>query len=210
VAWLQRPLALLAWPAERYTVTSEPISPETARLILITGIMAAGKSSVAQALAERLPRSVHLRGDLFRRMIINGRAGMDFELSAEALAQLQLRYRLAAAAAGLYLDAGFSVVYQDIIIGKGLDEVMQLYRRRPLHVVVLCPDPATVASREAGRPKKGYSHPAFIEEFDRVLRRETPRVGYWLDSSNLTVRESVDEILAHLPQAQVFYAPPSV
>jgi hypothetical protein len=35
-------------------------------------------------------------------------------------------------------------------------------------------------------------------------------VGYWLDSSNLTVRESVDEILAHLPQAQVFYAPPSV
>jgi chloramphenicol 3-O-phosphotransferase len=204
VAWLQRPLALVAWPAEGYTVTSEPISPETARLILITGIMAAGKSSVAQALAERLPSSVHLRGDLFRRMIINGRAGMDFELSAEALAQLQLRYRLAAAAAGLYLDAGFSVVYQDIIIGKGLDEVMQLYRRRPLHVVVLCPDPAVVANREAGRPKKGYSHPAFIEEFDRVLRSETPRVGYWLDSSNLTVRESVDEILAHLPQAQVF------
>jgi hypothetical protein len=27
-------------------------------------------------------------------------------------------------------------------------------------------------------------------------------VGYWLDSSNLTVRESVDEILAHLPQAR--------
>jgi adenylylsulfate kinase-like enzyme len=32
-------------------------------VVLITGIQAAGKSTVAQALAERLPRSVHVRGD---------------------------------------------------------------------------------------------------------------------------------------------------
>ncbi|MEZ4664472.1 MAG: adenylyl-sulfate kinase [Caldilineaceae bacterium] len=34
--------------------------PETPAIILITGLMAAGKSSVAQALAERLAKSVHL------------------------------------------------------------------------------------------------------------------------------------------------------
>ena len=45
-------------------------------IILITGNMAAGKSTVAQALAERLPMSVHLRGDRFRRMIVNGQAEM--------------------------------------------------------------------------------------------------------------------------------------
>lgn len=45
-------------------------------ILLITGIQAAGKSTVAQLLAERLPRSVHVRGDLFRRMVINGRADM--------------------------------------------------------------------------------------------------------------------------------------
>lgn len=44
-------------------------------IVLITGIQAAGKSTIAQALAERLPRSVHVRGDLFRRMVVNGRAG---------------------------------------------------------------------------------------------------------------------------------------
>ncbi|MFI4875099.1 MAG: DUF1559 domain-containing protein, partial [Blastopirellula sp. JB062] len=58
-----------------------------------TGIMAAGKSTVAQRLAERLPldqfpRSVHLRGDLFRRLIVNGRADLGVELTDEALAQL--------------------------------------------------------------------------------------------------------------------------
>jgi hypothetical protein len=31
-------------------------------IILVTGIQAAGKSTIAQMLAERLPRSVHVRG----------------------------------------------------------------------------------------------------------------------------------------------------
>ena len=34
-------------------------------IIVITGIMAAGKSTVAQALAERLPKSIHLRATCF-------------------------------------------------------------------------------------------------------------------------------------------------
>jgi predicted kinase len=174
---------------------------ENARIILITGIMAAGKSTVAQALAERLPKSVHLRGDLFRRMIVNGRAEMGFELSAEALAQLRLRYRLAAMVAGEYLAAGFTVVYQDIIIGEGLAEVLPLYAQHPLHLVVLCPAPAAVAAREAGRNKTGYGDLAWIEPFDQVLRNETPRLGLWIDSSDLTVTETVDLILAHLDQA---------
>ena len=63
-------------------------------IILITGIQAAGKSTIAQILAERLPRSVHVRGDLFRRMVINGRADMTPDPSAEAVRQLRLRHRL--------------------------------------------------------------------------------------------------------------------
>jgi predicted kinase len=172
------------------------------RLILITGIMAAGKSTVAQHLAERLPKSVHLRGDAFRRMIVNGQAEMDLELSPEAYDQLRLRYRIAAAAADLYLDAGFSVVYQDIIIGQDLTEVVRYYTHHPLYVVVLCPVSEVIAAREAGRSKTGYRAIA-VDEFDRILRAETPHLGLWLDSSNLTVAETVDCILANLAQARV-------
>ena len=45
-----------------------------ARVIVVVGIMAAGKSTVAEALARRFDRAVHLRGDVFRRMIVSGRA----------------------------------------------------------------------------------------------------------------------------------------
>lgn len=63
------------------------------RFYLITGVMASGKSTTAQALAQALPRCVHLRGDLFRRMIVTGREEMADPPTEEALRQLHLRFR---------------------------------------------------------------------------------------------------------------------
>jgi chloramphenicol 3-O-phosphotransferase len=167
-------------------------------IILITGIMASGKSTVAQALAERLPKSVHLRGDIFRRMIVNGRLEMAPGAPDEALKQLQLRYELAALTADRYCDAGFTVVYQDVIIGPILTDVVErLKRNRRVAVVVLAPSPEVVAQREAGRGKTGYGEwtPAML---DHGLRNDTPRIGLWLDTSALSVAQTVDAILAQL------------
>jgi predicted kinase len=169
------------------------------QIMLITGNMASGKSSVAQALAERLPKSVHLRGDLFRRMIINGQAEMSFSLSAEAQFQLQLRYDLAVAAAKRYAEAGFTVAYQDIVIGPALTEIAAAFAPFQLTVVVLCPRVDVIAARDRARGKTSYPDRASIEAFDHILRSETPRIGYWFDNSDLTVEETVDDILAHLP-----------
>lgn len=176
--------------------------PDKPSLLLITGIMAAGKSTVAQKLAERLPNSIHLRGDLFRRMIVNGQAEMGLELSPTARKQLHLRYQIAAAAADLYLTAGFTVVYQDIIIGSDLAEVVGFYSHHPVYVIVLCPNATVVAAREANRHKTGYGSMA-VDDLDHIFRAETPRLGFWLDSSQLTVDETVDAILANLDQAAV-------
>jgi predicted kinase len=168
------------------------------QIVLITGNMASGKSSVAQALAERLPKSVHLRGDLFRRMIINGQAEMSFALSAEAQFQLKLRYDIAVSAAKRYVEAGFTVIYQDIIIGPALSEIVAARAPHPLTVVVLCPRVDVIATRDRTRSKIGYPDRASLEAFDNVLRSETPRIGYWLDNSDLSVEETVNDILAHL------------
>ena len=157
--------------------------------------MAAGKSSVAQALAERLPRSVHLRGDMFRRCIVNGRVEMSLDPSEEARAQLHLRHELAVLVAQRYAAAGFAVVLQDIIVGAELPAMVARITARPLHVVVLAPDAGEVARREAGRDKDGYRTmtPA---AFDAAFRADTPRVGLWLDTTTLSIDQTVDEILA--------------
>jgi chloramphenicol 3-O-phosphotransferase len=164
-------------------------------VILISGIQAAGKSTVAQLLAERLPRSVHVRGDLFRRMIVGGRADITPDLSAEAVAQLRLRYRLTAATCDAYVRAGFTVVAQDVILGDHLREMTTLITSRPLLLVVLTAAPEVIEAREAGRNKNAYTTwtPAGL---DKVLRDETPRLGLWLDSTSQTPAETAAEILA--------------
>lgn len=165
-------------------------------VILITGAMAAGKSTVAQALAERLPRGVHVRGDVFRRMIVSGRVDMAPDPSSEAVAQLRLRYDLGVETSLRYARAGFNVVYQDIVIGPDLERVARQLGASLRQVVVLCPSPAVLESREQGRGKVGYGGGWTPEELDRELRESTPRIGLWLDSSALTVDETVDRILA--------------
>jgi chloramphenicol 3-O-phosphotransferase len=166
--------------------------------VVITGISAAGKSTVAHALAERLPRSVHLRGDSFRRMIVNDRADMRPDRQEAALEQLRLRHRLTAQALDTYVAAGFTVVAQDVLLGPMLEEILGDIATRPLSVVVLCPSVDSVKAREAGRNKVGYANWT-VEELDRGLREQTPRIGLWLDNSKQTVEQTVDEILRRLP-----------
>ncbi|MGW4634587.1 AAA family ATPase [Nocardia sp. NPDC004415] len=163
-------------------------------IILVTGIQAAGKSTIAQLLAERLPRSVHLRGDLFRRMVINGRADMTPDPSGEAVRQLRLRHRLTALACDEYFREGFTVVAQDVVLGEHLSELAEAVRHRPLLVVVLAPSPAVIAAREAARGKAAYDEWT-VEALDAGLRDHTPRLGLWLDTSEQTPEQTVEEIL---------------
>jgi dephospho-CoA kinase len=43
-------------------------------VVVLTGIVAAGKSTVGALLAARFGRAAHVRGDLFQRMIVCGQA----------------------------------------------------------------------------------------------------------------------------------------
>jgi chloramphenicol 3-O-phosphotransferase len=173
-----------------------PPGPQASRaVILVTGIQAAGKSTIAQLLAERLPNSVHVRGDLFRRMIINGRADMTPDPTSEAMRQLRLRYQLAATVSDAYFQAGFTVIVQDVILGSHLAEMTAMIRSRPLLVIVLAPQAAAIADREERRGKTAYGRWA-IEQLDTVLRHQTPRLGLWLDTSGQTPAETADAILS--------------
>jgi predicted kinase len=163
-------------------------------VFLITGPSASGKTTVARLLAERFPRGVHVEGDVFRRSIVTGRQEATPELSAEALSQLRLRYRLAAAAADGYFDEGFTVVLDDVVAGPLLTEYVELIESRPLHVVVLLPTIQAIAEREAGRVETGY-HSYSVEQLYEAFVNETPRIGLWLDTSELTPEETVDAIL---------------
>jgi chloramphenicol 3-O-phosphotransferase len=177
-------------------------TPTPDSVFVLTGVMASGKSTVAELLAQRFDRGVHVRGDAFRKMIVSGRAEITPDLPEEAVAQLELRRRIAARTADDYWRAGFDVVVQDILIGDAFVDLLSMITARPLHAVVLVARPSVIAERERARPKTGYGSWTVAASCD-ALDTETAHVGLWLDTSELSPEQTVDEILRRRDEAVV-------
>jgi cytidylate kinase len=171
------------------------------RVIVITGAMATGKSTVADLLAIRLPKSVHIHGDMFRRMVVSGRAEMTPNPSSDAIAQLNLRYDLAAMAADRCAEDGFDAIVQDVILGKDLADFVKRIASPERYLVVLSPRVSALEWREEQRLRAVVHLSAGA--LDEVLRRETAQIGYWLDCSAQTTEETVEDILTNLQRAAV-------
>ena len=168
-------------------------------MLLVTGPQAAGKTTVARVLAERFERGVHLEGVAFRRFIVAGREEMTPDPSEEAMRQLRLRYRLAANAATAYADEGFTVVVDDVVAGPMLAEVVAMLGIPASDAIVLMPSPEAIVVREEGRAAKGYGGWS-VDQLYQLFEVGTPRIGAWLDTSDLTPEETVEGILRRLAQ----------
>lgn len=163
---------------------------------LITGVMASGKSTVAECLAQELEPCAHVRGDAFRRMIASGRREMGPDPDPEALRQYALRCDLAAQTARTYFQAGFSVVLQDNYYGRALPDMLERLRGLPVRVVRLCPRPEVVEQRERDRGKIGYTRFS-VRALCADFLRETPAIGLALDNSAETPQQTAARILAN-------------
>ncbi len=175
---------------------------------LVTGIQAAGKSTVADLLSRQFNPAVHIRGGQFYRWATSGWVHPGgSELSDEARRHLDLRYRLSALSADEYCAAGFTAIVQDNIFGSDVTRWLDQIRGRPRQLVVLRPSVKIVAERDAERHartgKAAYRPGGFtIEGLDAEIDA-TPRIGLWLGTSNQSPRETVQEIIGRRAEAVV-------
>lgn len=159
----------------------------------MSGTQGAGKSTVARRLAERFERGAWVSVDALQKMIVaGGRWPEGGEMSAEAERQLRLRLKHACLLAASFVDAGITAVVDDIVIGGRVEDLMRELAGRRFAFVMLTPRLAVVRAREAGRGTQLWEQ---WEWLDDVVRTGTPRIGLWIDNSDQTPDETVDEIL---------------
>jgi chloramphenicol 3-O-phosphotransferase len=168
-------------------------------LFVISGVPAAGKSTVARLLAQRFARGVRVQGDEIRAMVVSGRVDMRPDPDQEALRQLTLRYAGALAVADVFLKDGFDVVVEDVIIGEVLKDFLALVPVPEFHLVFLDPDAAAIERRERERNKLAYAPERWsVGVLQAILREETDRIGLWLDTTPQSAEQTVEAILSGL------------
>ena len=96
-----------------------------------------------------------------------------------------------------FMTAGFTTVYQDILIGADFLRVTGALADLAPRIVVLDPSVETLAQRDADRHKTGYGEHFPPHILAEALRAETPRKGLWLDTSAMSVDDVVEAILAN-------------
>ena len=88
------------------------------------------------------------------------------------------------------MHAGFVAVVDDIYVTRDrLDLFVANATTRPVHLVVLAPSAETVVARDAARPDTTVAG-RWIH-LDAVQREELAGVGLWIDSTGMSVDETV-------------------
>src|SRR5579859_644590 len=170
-------------------------------IIVVTGIMAAGKSTVARVLAQRFERGVHIEADALQRMIVTGGKWVGQERPGEphgeAERQLRLRLKNMCLLARSFFEAGFTVVLDDIIIGDRWQHLQEDLHDLPFSLVVLAPYVNIVQQRDMERTKRTQGS-AWAHYLDHELRSTMHGIGLWIDNTSQTPEETVDQIIQQL------------
>jgi chloramphenicol 3-O-phosphotransferase len=181
------------------------------KVVLVTGMQAAGKSTIAPLLAARLgPPAATLDGDVFYRGVVAGGEDMTPDPSAEAVRQLELRYDASALIAQHYADAGFDFVCSDNIFEDDVERWFGRLRDVEPYLVMLTPSVEAVVEREIRRGgnnayRDWQSSSGGLTDAVKAFKvyvDNTPRRGLWLDTSTLTPEQTVEAILADLEKAR--------
>lgn len=166
-------------------------------VLILTGPPASGKSTVAQALAERYDRVAHIDVDVLRHFITPtgyvapGRSGFE--------RQQALSTRNACNLACNFIEERFAVIIDDVVIDKAhLSRYLEGLAPAgvPVHYVRLLPSLDVCLARNLARDVEARMRPERIATVWTHFEAAADIGGGTIDSSKLTPYETADKLQA--------------
>lgn len=169
------------------------------KIIFITGMAGAGKSSVGRMLARRFPKCLFIQVDELREKMVTGYARpQDGVFTEEVMGQFQMARTTATYMARLYADQGVDVVIDDVCAPPNfVEQYAALFELPEVHRVLLYPKESVVIERieKRGGP---LEHIPYVPVIYRYLDSMSKDGWIVLDSSEWTVERTVNEVLSNI------------
>jgi predicted kinase len=167
-------------------------------VLLLTGPPGAGKTTVADLLARRRPRAVHLRADLFFDAIAAGFLDPSTPASRE---QNEVVMGVVARAAAGYADGGYATMVDGIILPRWFLGPLRDALHHAGHAVayaVLRRPLETCLARAADRTTQAPADPAVVERLWRDFADLGPLERHALELGDASPDASADALDARL------------
>jgi predicted kinase len=172
------------------------VSSDMAGCVLVSGMPAAGKSTVTELAARLLPRSARIKADDINELIVNGRVWRLGEPADEASRQAELCDRNLCSLANNFIDFGFTVLVDQLVTDLAeLRLFLGLLAPRPVRLVTLAPTVEVCRRRNAMRhPDERFDFDGY-ERLAADLSRDFGSIGWWFDTSDLTPGETAERLV---------------
>ena len=160
------------------------------KLYVITGPAGVGKSTISYEIGKRLEKSVVIEGDTIYNFFVGGRIRPWYPD-----APLELFWNNCIMLIKSYLDNGYDVVFNYIIKNKELNKLKETFKDYDFIFNCLLVDEETIIKRDLLRPEDCQMHERsliLLKEFKNCNYNEE----YIIDSSNLTIDETIEKILS--------------
>lgn len=176
-------------------------------LWLISGVPGSGKTSVADALARKYPKGVHLPMDELRQLVKSGLAS-PLEWNSDTALQFEIARRNAARLSADYIANGFTVVIDDVAREADMPQYLPYLGGIAPRKVLLSPSIFVVHRRNAQRTNKSFDtkvlEPVATRLHGQLIAGCPPDAGWVvLDTSTQSVNDTVDTILKRFERVAV-------